>query len=125
MVKFWTNLEHGERKMVENISDSEDSSINQNHKISTKLYKWYENKKSELSKLCQTCKQWFNYIECIYIAQKFIRAERTNNWETHISTTKSVLNLFAATGHNNYKKRYRLYIQSAEELKSINPSLYN
>ena len=49
MVEFWTNFEHDERKMLENIFDSEDPSITQNHEISTKLVKWYENKNSELS----------------------------------------------------------------------------
>ena len=36
-----------------------------------------------------------------------------------------MLTFFAATGSNNYVKTCRLYIQSVEELKSINPSLYN
>ena len=36
-----------------------------------------------------------------------------------------MLNLFAATGHNNYAKTRRLYIQSIEELNSRNPPLYN
>ena len=46
MVKFWTNLEHDQRKMLENIFDSEDPSINQNHEISTKFVEWHENKKN-------------------------------------------------------------------------------
>ena len=125
MVEFWKNLGHKERKMLENIFDSEDPSTNQNHKISTKLVKWYENKMSKRSKLSQTCKLWFSYIEYIFIVQEFVRAERTNNWESHIATTRSMLNLFAAAGHNNYAKTCRLYIQFVEELKSVNPSLYN
>ena len=36
-----------------------------------------------------------------------------------------MLNVFAATGHNNYAKACRLYIQSVDELKSINRCLYN
>ena len=46
MVKFWTNLEHDQRKMLQNIFDSEDPSINQNHEISTKFVEWHENKKN-------------------------------------------------------------------------------
>ena len=125
MVEFWANLQHEERKMLVNIFDSEDPTTNQNHKIPTKLVKWYKNKKNKLSKLSQTCKLWFSYTEYIFIVQEFIRAERTNNWESHIAKTRSMLNLFAATGHNNYAKTCRLYIQSIEELKPINPSLYN
>ena len=50
MVEFWKNLKHDKCKILENIFDSEYPSINQNHEISTKLFKWYENKKSELRK---------------------------------------------------------------------------
>ena len=125
MVEFWTNLEHEECKMIENIFDNEDPSTNQNRKISTKYDKWYENKNSKLSKLSRTCKLLFSYIEYIFIVQEFTRAKRKNNWESQIATTRSMLNLFAATGHNNYAKTRRLYIQSIEELKSRNPSLYN
>ena len=87
MVEFWANLQHEERKMLVNIFDSEDPTTNQNHKISTKLVKWYKNKKNKLSKLSQTCKLWFSYTEYIFIVQEFIRAERTNNWESHIAKT--------------------------------------
>ena len=48
MVEFWRNLKQDKCKMLKNIFDSEYPSINQNHEISTKLFKWYENKKSEL-----------------------------------------------------------------------------
>ena len=36
-----------------------------------------------------------------------------------------MLNLFAAAGQTNYAKTCRLYLQFVEELKSVNPSLYN
>ena len=110
MIEFWTSLEHDERKI---------------HEISTKLVKWYENKKSELSELSWTCKLWFSYIKYIFIVQEFIWAERTNNWESLIARTISMLNLLAVTGHNNSAKQSGLYIQSVEELKSINLSLHN
>ena len=39
MVEFWKNLKHDKYKMLENMFDSEYPSINQNHEISTKLFK--------------------------------------------------------------------------------------
>ena len=36
-----------------------------------------------------------------------------------------MLNLFAATRRNNYAKTCCLYIQSVDEMKSMNASLYN
>lgn len=82
-------------------------------------------KKKELSSNSRTCSLWLGYVEYIFIIQEFIRAERTNNWETHINVTKSMLNLFAATGHNNYAKTGRLYVKSVEELKLKQPSVYH
>ena len=98
------------------------SFINQNHEISAK---WYKNKKSELSEPSRSWKLWFSYIEYIFVVQEIIWAERRNNWESHIATAKFMQILFAASGHNNYAKTCRLYIQSVEESKSINLYLYN
>ena len=70
-----------------------------------------------MDKLC------FSYIAYIFIVREFIQVE-INKWGSQIATTKSMLNLFAATRPTNYAKACRIYIQSVEELKSINPSLH-
>ena len=55
----------------------------------------------------------------------FIRAERTNNWNLHLTSTNAMLNMFAATGHNNYAKSCRLYLQSIAELQKNQPEFYD
>ena len=73
--------------------------------------------KTELTSLSRTVALWFNYIQHIHIVQAFIGVERTSNWSLHIAATKSMLDLFAATGHNNYAKACRFYLQSTEEIQ--------
>ena len=56
----------------------------------------------------------------------FIRAERVGNWNMHIIAVgrRPMLNLFAATGHFNYAKRARMYLQLMLELPAGHPWLY-
>ena len=122
---FWKQLSDANQMQLESIFDSDDPSKYQNDEVSLKLVNWYEAKKKDLSSTSRTCALWFSYIDYIFIVQEFIRAERTNNWEAHIEITKSILNLYAATGHNNYAKTGRLYIQSIDELKLKQPSVYH
>lgn len=85
---------------------------------------WFETKKLELSSKSRTSSLWLNYTQYVSIVQQFIRAERTSDWKLHVSTTKSMLNLFAATGHNNYAKTCRLYLQSVKLLETEHPSIF-
>ena len=45
--------------------------------------------------------------------------------EFHVLSTNAMLNLFATTGHNNYAKSTRLYLQSISELQKNQPEVYN
>ena len=47
-----------------------------------------------------TAKLWFQYIDIISVLQMFIRAERTGNWQLHVSALARMLRYFAAFGHN-------------------------
>ena len=60
----------------------------------------------------------------IDIVKLFIRAERTGDWNLHLISVGKMLNLFAATGHNNYAKCARLYLQQMMDLPSSHPWLY-
>ena len=82
------------------------------------LYKQY------LSNASRTAKLWLQYLHYISVLKLFIRAERTGNWNMHLVATSQMLNLFAATGHNNYAKSSRLYLQLMNDLpKSHNCSI--
>ena len=65
------------------------------------------------------------YIEYVETVKLFIRAERTGNWNLHLIGVGKMMNLFAATGHINYAKSSRLYLQLMLELPTEHPWLYN
>ena len=68
--------------------------------------------KTSLSESGRTSQVWIRYY--IDLVKDVIYAERVNDWSLHFLTVK--LNLFAASGHVNYAKSARLYIQSMSEL---------
>ena len=43
-------------------------------------------------------------MDMIDILRKYIRAERTGNWELHLQAVAELLPYLAASGHNNYTK---------------------
>ena len=53
-----------------------------------------------------------------------LRAEKTADWQLHLISIRRMTNLFAATGHNNYAKCSRLYIEMMTELPNTHPDLY-
>ncbi|XP_065662104.1 uncharacterized protein LOC136084858 [Hydra vulgaris] len=83
-----------------------------------------ENLKIQLFRSSRTAKLWLQYLEYISIIKMFIRAERTGNWHEHLEAIRLMLNIFAATGHINYSKSPRLYLQSMYSLNSEYPWLY-
>ena len=50
--------------------------------------------------------------------------ERTGDWNLHLVSVSKMLNLFAATGHINYAKSARLYLQQMIELPHKHPWLH-
>jgi len=83
-----------------------------------------KNLKLELSTASRTSKLWLQYADYIGVIRMFIRAERTGNWHEHLEAMRLMLNLYAATGHINYAKSTRLYLQSMQTLDSDHPWLY-
>lgn len=80
--------------------------------------------KKRLNDTSPTAKLWLQYIEYIETMKLFIRAERTGDWNLHLVAVTKMLNIFAATGHINYAKSSRLYIQEMLELPKEHPWLY-
>ena len=122
---FWSILSPDDQLELQKYYESDDPSKFESEELAIKLNTWMETKHDELSKSSRTAALWLNYIKYICIVQEFIRAERTNDWNLHILATKSMLNLFAATGHNNYAKTCRLYLQSLSELERNHPEIFN
>ena len=88
---------------------SEDPSHFANGDILIELMVWLSEKKRELIETSCTSALWISYITYISFVQEFIWAERTSNWNLHMCATKSMVNLFVATGHSNYAYIFSCY----------------
>ena len=79
--------------------------------------------KQALQKKSRTAKLWLLYIHYLRVLKNYIIAEQTSNWSLHLHATVNMLYLFAASGHINYAKSARLYIQQMRVLSETHPWL--
>ncbi|GFR77724.1 hypothetical protein ElyMa_002244600 [Elysia marginata] len=52
----------------------------------------------------RTSRLWLQYMEMLDILRKFIKCERTGNWNLHLHSMKEMLPYLAASGHSLYVK---------------------
>ena len=83
--------------MTRNFSESEKSVLNS-------LNSQIQNLKEQ----SRTAILWLQYIDYITLLKQYIVAKITSNWFLHIQTMKSMLNLFAASGHIHYARSTRI-----------------
>ena len=81
--------------------------------------------KDSLVQRSRTAKLWIQFTKYVQIVKNFIRAERTGDWHLHLQVVSQMMSLFAASGHNNYTKSSRLYLQMMLELPVTHPWFYN
>ena len=67
---------------------------------------------NELSSRSRTAKYWCQYLGYIELMKDYITAEKIGDWYLHLATIRKMCCLFAATGHVNYAKSARLYLQN-------------
>ncbi|CAC5362571.1 unnamed protein product [Mytilus coruscus] len=72
----------------------------------------------------RTASLWMRYSEMVNILKRFIKAERTGNWELHLQTLQDMLPYFAAAGHNVYAKSAYVYISMMQTLQQDHPDIY-
>ena len=111
---FYMDLVNG----VKSFKDLDDCQIFD--KVETSI----RNAKKFLAMTSRTAKLWIQYVDCVRLLKLFIRAVRTCNWNLHLFVFSQMLPLFAATGHNNYAKSGRLYLQIMQDLPHTHPLLY-
>ena len=78
----------------------------------------------ETLKSSRTAALWLQYMEMVDILRKFIRAERTGNWELHLQAISEMLPYMAASGHNHYTKSRLVYLQRMSHLQEEHPHVY-
>ncbi|CAG2215124.1 unnamed protein product [Mytilus edulis] len=87
--------------------------------ISTKL-------EATKEKLCKsrTSSLWLNFCRMTNILSKFLIAERTGNWDLHLSSIQEMLPFFVAAGHNLYAKSAYVYLSMMQRLEIEHPEVY-
>lgn len=63
-------------------------------------------------------------MRCIDVVKLFLVAEQTGNWLLNLNTVHTMLPIVAATGHFNYAKSARLYLQQMNDLENNHPDLH-
>lgn len=72
----------------------------------------------------RTASLWMRYSEMVNILKRFIKAERTGNWELHLQTLQDMLPYFAVAGHNLYAKSAYVCISMMQTLQQDHPDIY-
>ena len=80
--------------------------------------------KASLTK-SRTAKLWLQYMEMVEILQKFIKAERTGNWQLKLESTRDMCEFLAAAGRNSYTKSLFLHLQQITTLEIHHPEVYH
>lgn len=98
---------------------SEDISIDEieNTPIAKKYTEKFAVTLADFVKRGKTAQLWIQYIEMVSLARSFIDAERSGNWEQHLTVIQQMLPYFHAGGHFPYAKSAHLYVQDMIELK--------
>ena len=65
-----------------------------------------------------TATLWIQYFRMISMVKLFIEAERSRNWELHLSTIEQIMPFLHATAHKNYAMSAQIYLQDMRELAS-------
>lgn len=94
-----------------------------NDSIISKIQVLLEEMKNDLSKN-RNAKLWLQYMDLVDILRRFLRAERTGNWNLHLSALSDMLPYLAASGHNHYTKSIYIYLQSMADLSETNHDVY-
>ncbi|XP_048000447.1 uncharacterized protein LOC125237427 isoform X2 [Leguminivora glycinivorella] len=71
-----------------------------------------------LEKRGPTAQLWVQYFRMTTLAAQFIEAERSANWDLHLSSIKKMLPYFHAAGYFEYAKSCSLYLQDMKALET-------
>ena len=83
-----------------------------------------ERVKCVLREQCRTAHLWITYIEYVDVLRKFLIAERTGDWLLHLDAVQCMLPLFSVTGHMNYARSARIYLQQMRNLPQTHTRLF-
>ena len=72
----------------------------------------------------RTASLWLNFCRMTNILSRFLIAERTGNWELHLTSIQEMLPYFVAAGHNIYAKSAYVYLSMMFKPELDHPEVY-
>ena len=72
----------------------------------------------------RTAMLWLQYLDMVSILQRFIKAERMDNWKLHLHIVQDMLPYFAASGQSLYAKSAYVYMQIMLRLPETHPDAH-
>ena len=82
----------------------------------------------EQQKMCfrqsRTSCLWLSFCEMVGILKRFLLAERTGDWELHLTSVQEMLPYLAASGHNLYTKSAYIYLSQMQNLRTTHPQVH-
>ena len=73
----------------------------------------------------RTPKLWMQYHGHVTVIKTYVRAERLNNFNLHLSCVAKMLPTYSAAGHINYGKGARLYLELITMYEKSYPQIMN
>ena len=67
---------------------------------------------------------WEEYLAMVNILVHFIKAERTADWDLHLTTVAAMLPHFFAMGRQNYARWLPIYLADMNSLAAAHPRVY-
>ena len=64
-------------------------------------------------------------MHLVDILRRFLKAERTGEWNLYLASVQEMLPFMAASGHNLYTKSLNMYLSDMQELKESHPDVHN
>ena len=70
--------------------------------------------------LAQTARFWSMYIDMTQILRRYIQAERSGNWQSHLNEVQKMIPYIVSAGHRNYAVCLPLYLLNRLQMYTLN-----
>ena len=117
LLKQYQDSDNKEEYLKENLHSQKDGLSGLMH-----LFKEFKNKGKVKSQLFAF---WSEYMSMVTILLQFIKAERTGNWNLHLSSTAKMLPYFYAMDRVNYARWLPIYLADMHSLQEQHPEVYS
>ena len=108
--------------MVKKEGDS--TSIRQLSENFTKVTEAFERYKATRRTVSKMFAFWEEYLAMVNILVQFIKAERTADWDLHLTTVATMLPHFFEMDRQNYARWLPIYLADMNSLAAAHPRVY-